>query len=491
MATPGQKRVAIIVAIAGMLLVLAVVGVVVALRLIEPMVRREVVAQAKAYGVVILAIRELDYGRGFVRLGNTDFELEGVSGVRGTARKIEIALDGKKPTKLEVDGVELMFEGSAARLAFELSQWTRRHPEVYRLPVTAKNMRIGWSAPPGSKPWVVVEGGSLWPSPVGGRFEASRMLVEGVDTGKLIVTWIADQALVGLGLGSDDPKNAPVRLEVHHAAKPPTASITLTPMALERLSGPFGMALPIENVTVSGKADVVFVPKQNVDGLEGSALLELDGFVPPHPPELDGFVFGNKTTVTTKYAVSDDRKHVTLSDSLVQAGSFKLKGGGEIRRQEDHATIALDLSGSLSCKELAAANAESYLGRMIAPLARRAARDFLTGSVAVFVKIRADSRDLAAAKVLRTIGVGCGLRPLNLDDVVKLANELGTTLPGLVGLPPLPPLGSALPPLGSSLPPLGSALPPIPSGLPRIPSSLPPLPRLELPPARQRDAGAR
>ena len=45
----------------------------------------------------------------------------------------------------------------------------------------------------------------------------------------------------------------------------------------------------------------------------------------------------------------------------------------------------------------------------MSPIPQRA----LNGSVSVFVKIDADTRDLAAAKMVRTIGVGCGLKPID------------------------------------------------------------------------------
>jgi hypothetical protein len=98
------------------------------------------------------------------------------------------------------------------------------------------------------------------------------------------------------------------------------------------------------------------------------------------------------------------------------------------------------------------------------------------GSVSVEVKIEGDTRRLKEAKVERRIGVGCGLKPLTLDELRKLGEliplpeELSVLAEEVVkNAPP----GLVLP--GLVLPP-PSALP----KLPPLPSNLPPLPRFEV-----------
>lgn len=489
MASAPRKRALLVVAVVGLLLGLAVLIALVSLSVLESYVRRRVVQEARAKGV-ILQVDELDFGLNHVSLTGASFELEQVSGVRGTLRRFDVTLSGFEPSAFGIDGADVRVTGSAATLAVELGSWTRRHPDNFRLPLSANDVRISWSAPPGTPPWLVIEGGSMVPNPQGGRFTAKRTRFEGVEAGALNVAWTADQASVGVGFGASDPAAAPLRLEVRHAAQPPTIAVTLAPMPLDDLSGPFGMKLPVDNVTVSGQANVALIPRGESDAYQGNVRLVLDGFVPPHPRELDGFIFGNRTTVSTDFTVREDRQHVALTNVDVTAGSFGLKGQGEIQRQTDHALFSLDLRGQLSCAALASANAESYLGKMLAPFARRAAADWLKGSVSVLVRIQADSRDLANAKLLRTIGIGCGLKPLPLPDLGDFADWVGQALPPLPsGLPALPGLPSALPPL----PQLPSALPPLPSGLPTFPNLTPP-PRppakSKLEPGAARDAGA-
>jgi hypothetical protein len=178
----------------------------------------------------------------------------------------------------------------------------------------------------------------------------------------------------------------------------------------------------------------------------GDLSATLDGYIPPHPRELDGFVFGKVTTFDTKLSVSEQRERVDLSESKVVAGAFQLKGSGSVVREKDHGRILLTLGGNLPCDALAGATADSYLGKAFGGLAGQVAKRLVGGSVGVTVKVDASTDDLPAAKVTREIGIGCGLKPLSIGglDLSKLR------------------------------------IPPMPSSLPPLPSGLPPLPKLEL-----------
>jgi hypothetical protein len=216
---------------------------------------------------------------------------------------------------------------------------------------------------------------------------------------------------------------------------------------MERLAGPLNVPLPAEGVTVSGDAKLMFAPGVSTGPVDGTITINLDGWVPPHPRELDGFVFGRRTTFQTNFHVPEDRQRADLTESRVQAGAFRLDGRGTVTREEEHAHIEMTLKGQLACVALAGAAAESYLGKTLGKLVGVAAQHAFQGSVAVIVRIDAHTRDLGQAKVLRTIGIGCGLKPFPID-VPELLKELPKLLPDLpAGLPSLP---SSLPPIPTS-----------------------------------------
>jgi hypothetical protein len=106
------------------------------------------------------------------------------------------------------------------------------------------------------------------------------------------------------------------------------------------------------------------------------------------------------------------------------------------------------------------------------------------GSVGVRLQVDASTSNLPGGKVERSIGIGCGLKPLTLEDLRALGDELFrgelSKLPEELGklLPP------GAPPIPSSLP---SSLPPIPSGFPssfRIEFPTAPPPRSSAPSPR-------
>jgi len=151
-----------------------------------------------------------------------------------------------------------------------------------------------------------------------------------------------------------------------------------------------------------------------------------------------------------------------------------LDGKGSLASAAGAAALALDLRGALPCDALASAAAESRVGRLLGRVqgtrAGSVARQAIGGSVGVRVQITANTQNLAAASVKRSIGIGCGLKPLTLEEALKLGTEL---------------LPSDLSELSEDIEKL---TPKLPNGAPLLPSSLPPLlfpalpglPRLEI-----------
>ncbi len=447
------KIAAVVVLLLGAVAVVAVIALVlVGLSMVGPLIERRVVEEARERGIA-LEVGELDWGIGWITIRNSRFQLIGVSGIRGEVKSAELGLEGFEPVSIDATGIDVRAVGSAASLLLQLSEWTKNYPEAYELRVVARELGVRWTPIPGGKEWLTVDGGTIIPTQEGGRLGAESAHVAGIDLGKIGAAWTKSETVVGLGFGIGSASQAPVRVVVKPALARPSADITLMPVDLNQLAGPLGVALPIEGVTASGVAHLEFPPPGEQGEVTGNLQAQLDGYIPPHPAELDGFMFGKTTKFESKLALSEDRKTVTLTDSKVTAGAFALRGRGTITRADPHARIQLGLQGALACTALANAAAKSHLGRTIGSLVGEVAKRALKGSVSVFVKIDADTRDLAAAKLVRTIGVGCGLKPIDpraLEAVKDLIDLLD--LPALPdGLPALPsafPLPSSFPPPG-------------------------------------------
>jgi hypothetical protein len=283
----------------------------------------------------------------------------------------------------------------------------------------------------------------------GASYTAPSATMSGVDLGAIAASWTVADTTVTMSFGALDPKAAPVHANIHYAATPPTATVTLAPTALSKLAGPMGIPLLAPGVTASGRADLTFARGIDAGPITGTVDSRLDGWVPPHPVELDGFLFGNTTTFTSKLDITADRSSIQLTNSRVRAGGFELGGGGRIDRQSSYALVSMNLAGNLACAAIAESAAAAHVGTFLAEIVGRASRKIVDGSVSVRVKITADSRHLDAARVDPTIGVGCGLAPAHSLDpkvVQRVKGSLQDFSNSLPALPALPDLG-ALPDL--------------------------------------------
>jgi hypothetical protein len=464
----------------------ALVLLIAALVIVPRLVRGLVVSTAKEHGVV-LDPGELGFGLGWVQLDHPKLSLDGVRALSITVERIDIALSGFSPTSIELSKPEIVVTGSLTNVALELSDWAKAHDDAFSLPFTAQGTSVHFLENAGEKPWLDVAGGTLTRTASGGAFSAERATLGGVSLGKVGAGFSQTSSLLTLGFGETDPARARIKLELAPKATPPTAKITLAPTPAPDLEKPLGLRFLGAGVKASATVDLVFPTGADAGSVTGKTHVTLDGYVPPHPLELDGFIFGNVTTFDTDFALPKIRDRVLLTNSVLTAGAFVLRGSGLVARSPDHSEMTLDLRGNLPCDALAGAAAQarstSLLGKELAARAGDLARHLVSGSVAVGLKVHADSKNLGAAHLEREIGIGCGLRPLSLAELARLVplpsdlGDLVSSLPALPqGLPQLPGLPGFPPGLASSLPALPSGFPP-----PTLPTALPTIPNLGFP----------
>jgi hypothetical protein len=207
--------------------------------------------------------------------------------------------------------------------------------------------------------------------------------------------------------------------------------------------------------SVASGGVIVSVSRDALQPLRGHFVLDLMGFTPPHPPELDGFPFGSYTRAEAWFDVDRALSAVNLARIAVTSGAFELVGNGLLRLLlPEHASAQVRLKGQIPCTALSGAVAESKLGRTYGNWVRSHASQLVQGSVDVTVELQADTRSIEQSRFVKRIGVGCGLRPLSVGQALSL------------GLPPLPDadtfrhLAHQLPQFGINVPPLPSIKPP-------------------------------
>lgn len=373
----------------------------------DPLARHLVAQAGRSHGVEIQA-EHVDIGWGWVRLRKASFELEGVSGARATVDRATVDLDGLSPTRAEMRGLSVTVTGSAAGFVVDLGGWAKRNPDAVTFPVVAEGVRVVWREAAERDPWLLVNEGFIAPRKGGARLTAERASVLGAPVGPVGAVWTADGASVTFGFGNPDPAAALARMDVD--PNKATAQLTLRPIKLADLSQPLGVDLPIpDDVILEGTAELA-LPSSPSAEVSGELHAKLRGYVPPHPKELDGIVFGDVTKLETRFRLASDRRSMQLEDSRVEAGAFVLAGKGTIERVEDHATIEMRMAGNIPCTALAKSAAVSRLGDALGGLLGDAAKRALAGSVRVGVIVHADSRRLEAARVEHEVGIGCRLK---------------------------------------------------------------------------------
>jgi hypothetical protein len=416
-------------------LVLGAVAVA-AILLVGPLMRGTVIDRARAMGVE-MTFDGLHFWWFNASLEGVRFKLVGVPGIDGQARTIDVSLANMEPRAIEATEMHIDVVGSAADLALAVGEWTKNHPGAYKVPVSAHSLDVSWRPSAAEKPWLTTAEGAMTASPTGATFSAKHATVSGLTVSNVGASWAGEAATISMGFGATDPTTAPIRATVENLITAPLVTVTLAPTELSKLAGPMGIPLPAPGVVASGEAKLVFTRGLAQGPVTGQVDARLVGWVPPHPVELDGFLFGNTTTFGSKIAISADRNTVQLTQSRVRASAFELTGGGRIDRHEAYATVSMSMSGNLPCAAVAQSAAAAHMGSFLAEILGKAAKRIVDGSLSVRVKISADSRHLDEARVEPTVGVGCGLAPVkSLDRTVlqhlpERLQDLANSFPAL------------------------------------------------------------
>ena len=377
----------------------------------EPLVRHLVARETQRLGFLVSydSIQIHGFFLGAVLRG-VHVDLDGVRGLHADVDEVVVDLDGSRAQRIVTTGARVTVERSAADLLLDLGAWINGHPDLYRIPGEATAVGITWADAPGDPAWLALQGGTLTTNGTDAAFRTPSATVAGQPLGAAGAAWSAAAATITIGLGNEAIGDAPIRLELHPTEQPATALLTLRPTKLESLGAPLGLALPAPGAMADGSVALTLGTRAGHGAIDGTASFTLAGWVPPHPRELGGIVFGDRTTFTTRLSVAEDHRKITLTEAVLTAGALRLKGGGTIERRDTYALSALDLKGSLSCSDVARSAVASSWGDLAGMIAGDVARIAMDGSVGIKVHVEADTRDLEAARLTHEVGVGCGLR---------------------------------------------------------------------------------
>ena len=424
--------------------------------------RQQLVEQARTQGI-ILHLSTVNVSPSSIQLENVRAELEGVPGVTASIQSAEVSLTRFQATRIKVAGTQVSAVGAPLELMRSLQAWRERYAAQLESNVTPrpefKNTRITWQATPDGPAFLQVDDVEFASdSPVGAVMGYDwSVTAKSARAGTYVLQPLAlalhlESNGAEVGFGAAHMQSALVRGGWRRLAGADDFHVSFEELSM----GPLLVSLSVPSAdpklaAAQCKGGISLrVPQDERSPYTGRFEFHLRGWVPPHPPELDGFAFGSGTKLQSMLEIDRALTNVRLTGLDLSSGELRLSGHGLVRLVAlASAHLQAELKGQLPCSALASAMAESKLGKAYGQWVARNAGRTVEGQVDVTVQIDADSNRPDQAKVTKLIGVGCGLRPLSLHDMLSL------------GLPP-PPDADFLKHAAESLPKLDVALPKLP-----------------------------
>ncbi len=333
----------------------------------------------------------------------------GISGVSVAASKVKVALGWLSVQRIDVHGAALRVEGPIMQVASETQAWLKARASDAQM-VHLHDLQVDWAGAAKQTPWLVLRGGSAEPIASGTTIYAADLRVQGIALGPVWLTRSSDRASVQMGLGKSQPSAALLRFDIQGTAAPLAATLSLQPVAVSSLQPIVAAAGPMANIVVDGTATFTAAPVPNAGDVDVRATMNLRGYVPPHPKELDGIIYGTTTSLGLRARVSEGRDEIPIAELSLESGAFKLSGSGTMKREQQRGRIHANLAGQIPCSALARSAATAQLGRTVGGLLGDLAKVAVTGAIAINATVDIDTADLSAMAINPVVGGGCGLK---------------------------------------------------------------------------------
>lgn len=388
--------------IALVILVLLCVGVGVGHRpFIEWWIRREALARGFE-----LTFAGLSIVPDRIVLQRAQVRLVGVPQVGFECDELIVDLQGLDPLRIQGKGSLIHVNGSPDELQRVFLSFTKLHAESVRLPMMLDGeYRYGDR----THPWVTLSGHAKSAGDGDVQFNGTWR-VQQTSLGTITLHHSPDHK-VKLGLGlllSDKPA---VHVALDGTAAPYKAVVTVASQKVDDVCRVYGLSVPkgLGGSSVEGTLSLVLDGDLPAKPHHGMAAFVVQGWVPPHPRELDGIVFGTNTKLGTTFEVLPDLSEVRFTKATVEAGALKLEGKGNTVRDGLSARTKMDLSGNVACSEIGASAIGSHVQGLVGDILRGVTRMTVGGTVKIRVLLDADTKSLSAAKLEQAVEIGCRL----------------------------------------------------------------------------------
>lgn len=399
---PRRGRVLVIVVVT---LAVLVVGAGLAYR---PFVQWWILREALARGFQLeFADFSYDRDRYLVMLRKVHVRMIGIPQVDVHCDELEVELYELNPLRIQLTGAVVDVTGSPDELQPLLVSFSKEHAESTRLPLTMKGeFRYGGA----EQPLIAFTGEVLSPGDGDISFTGG-FRVQDMKLGTLAVRRSKENK-VDAGFGLNMSEKPIVNVNLDASAVPFKGSVTFAPQKVDDVCRTFALPVPkgFGGASVEGSLSFVLDGAMPSKPHHGVASFVVNGWVPPHPRELDGIVFGKTTKFNASLELLPDLGEVRFTQATVDAGALHLAGKGNAVRDGASARTKMDLSGNVACSELGASAIGSRMQGFVGDILRGVARATVGGTVNIRVMIDADTKALSNAKVDQAVDIGCRLR---------------------------------------------------------------------------------
>jgi hypothetical protein len=402
MDTPRKKRRWVWVA-AALIGILAAAAVTVAL-LAPGYLKERVVEEARARGV-LLAFADAEYGLSKVVLRDASLALSGVPDLRAKAGWIEIDLVDMEPRAVRAGELSVTLAGT--EVLEQLGAWKAKHGAALSAPLSGAGARVDWQPAPGVEAGLSLRDAAVAVDREKGTVDAADARMLGRQAGPTKVTWTTPEDGFVVEIRPGAPPLSALSAVVSSSKGGPVLKLVLARTALGPLQAALGIPAGSEGLEAEGEVELPVPSLARPAPVEATVRMSVKGYVPPHPKELDGILFGDVTKVRAKATIAADFSGAKLSQVAVEAGALALSGTGDIARDGLDARVSLHLKGSIPCTALATSAAVAHLGGVWGRLAGGLAAGALKGNVSVSLVVEARASDIKSAKIDRSARLGC------------------------------------------------------------------------------------
>lgn len=346
----------------------------------------------------------------------------------GTIEHLAVDLVDNRPTRAFISGADVTVIGFP-----DWDRWKGQYDDV-NLAVTGQGNRVAWITDPGNPPAVAVTDLQRLASTEDwtGTLALADMLDGNIRIGEQARLELRVRNLPGNSLVAEiDPVKSLGRVQLELSEVP---FLLFSGILFENVPG------ELATTTISGRLALDVPYALNTAEPKGQFDLTLKGLNFPVPREVAGLIYDTSPRMTGTLTSNRAYTKFTANKVNFETGALKMTGKATIERDGLESHWLATMQGPLPCDAIVAAAARVHLsgtaiGEELSRAAATISRKALKGSVNIIVALDAQSSNLAGAKVVKSVGIGCGLQPLPIPSLKDLPELLLKDLPQLKDLP--------------------------------------------------------